>query len=94
MTSDRHLDWDGCFNVRDLGGLPIADGRAVRRGALVRADKVSGLSAAGWSTLVEHGVRTIVDLRDPSEYQPDLAPRPSILTTVAAPLEDQTDTAF
>jgi formate dehydrogenase major subunit len=22
------LDWEGCFNVRDVGGLPTADGRA------------------------------------------------------------------
>src|SRR4051812_3123187 len=94
MTPNRRLDWPGCFNVRDLGGLPTADGRFIRRGALIRADKVSGLSAAGWSALFEHGVRTIVDLRDPSEHQPDLAPRPSALTTVSAPLEDQTDTAF
>ncbi len=23
---ERHLDWAGCFNVRDLGGLPAAGG--------------------------------------------------------------------
>jgi hypothetical protein len=28
----RHLDWEGCFNARDLGGLPLdhAGGDAVR----------------------------------------------------------------
>jgi protein tyrosine/serine phosphatase len=93
-TIDRYVEWDGCFNVRDLGGLPASNGRVTRRGALVRADKLSGLSGSGWSALVKHGVRTIVDLRDPTECQPDLAPRPSTLTTVSAPLEDQTDTAF
>jgi len=35
---NRHLDWDGCFNVRDLGGLRTVGGGETRRGALVRAD--------------------------------------------------------
>ena len=30
MTAARHLDWEGCFNVRDLGGLPTANGRETR----------------------------------------------------------------
>jgi protein tyrosine/serine phosphatase len=93
-TLDRRLTWDGCFNVRDLGGLPTADGRLIRPGALVRSDKVGGLSADGWASLVGHGVRTIVDLRDPSEHQPDIAPRPLDLMTVSSPLEDQSDTVF
>src|SRR6185503_8406085 len=45
----RQLDWDGCFNVRDLGGLRTADGRVVRRGELVRADALERLTAARWS---------------------------------------------
>jgi protein tyrosine/serine phosphatase len=94
VTLDRHLEWDGCFNVRDLGGLPVADGRTIRRGALVRGDKVSGLTAAGWSALEAHGIRTIVDLRDPTEYGVDVAPRPAGVTTVSAPLEDRTDVEF
>jgi protein-tyrosine phosphatase len=91
---DRHLDWDGCVNVRDLGGLPVADGRLTRRAAVARGDSANRLTAAGWSALQAHGVRTIVDLRDAAERQPDLAPRPAHLTTVELPLEDRTDTAF
>ena len=45
------LDWDGCFNVRDLGGLRAADGTRHRRGALVRADALERLTAAGWRAL-------------------------------------------
>ena len=44
---DRTLDWDGCFNARDLGGPPVAGGRVTRPGALVRADSLAGLTAAG-----------------------------------------------
>ena len=30
------LDWPGCRNARDVGGLPTADGRAIREGVLIR----------------------------------------------------------
>ena len=45
VTAEPHLDWDGCGNVRDLGGLPAADGRRTQRGALVRADALDRLTA-------------------------------------------------
>lgn len=63
----RVLDWEGCFNVRDLGGLPTVDGRVTRRGAVVRGDAPDGLTPAGWAALRAHGTRTIVDLREEDE---------------------------
>jgi len=54
-------------NARDLGGLPTADGRVTRRGALVRCEAVDRLSPAGWDALRAHGVRTIIDLRNDDE---------------------------
>jgi protein-tyrosine phosphatase len=94
MTDDRHLDWDGCANVRDLGGLPAADGRETRWGAVVRADAVDRLTAAGWSALQAHGIRTVIDLRNEDELEPDVAPRPDDLTTVHVPLDGVEDTEF
>jgi len=67
----RDLLWDGCLNVRDLGGLPTAGGGETRHGAVVRADSVSQLSEAGWRALVDHGVRTVVDLRGDHEREDD-----------------------
>ena len=72
MPHSRTLLWDGCVNVRDLGGHPIEDGRATRFGAVVRADSVRGLSDAGWEALVGYGVRRIIDLR----WQEELAEDP------------------
>lgn len=69
-TAERHLTWDGCLNVRDLGGHSTPDGRT-RFGAIVRADSVRQLSAAGWGALVAHGIRRIVDLRFRSELDAD-----------------------
>jgi protein-tyrosine phosphatase len=61
------LVWDGCVNVRDLGGLPTADGEVTRFNRIVRADNLDRLSAAGRRALVEHHVTRIVDLRFPEE---------------------------
>jgi protein-tyrosine phosphatase len=64
---DRHLSWDGCYNVRDLGGLPTSDGGVTRSGSIVRADLLRRLSATGREALLAYGVRTIIDLRTPGE---------------------------
>ena len=68
MTS---LVWDGCLNVRDLGGLPTEEGRTTRAGRVVRADNVRALTDAGWRALADHGVTRIVDLRWPDELAED-----------------------
>jgi protein tyrosine/serine phosphatase len=67
----RDLVWDGCLNVRELGGLPTADGGETRPGAVVRADSVRQLSDEGWRALVDHGVRTVIDLRGDDERGED-----------------------
>ena len=71
MTSSRVLAWDGCVNVRDLGGLPLAGGGQTRFGAIVRADSIRGLSDEGWRTLVDYGIRRAIDLRDDPEAVDD-----------------------
>jgi protein tyrosine/serine phosphatase len=67
LSAERDLELEGCVNARDLGGLPTIDGRETRRGALVRADAPDRLTPAGWGALRDHGVRTIVDLRNADE---------------------------
>ncbi|SER04034.1 tyrosine-protein phosphatase [Actinokineospora terrae] len=78
----RELAWDGCVNVRDLGGLGQA-----RLGAVVRMEAPTTLSESGWASAWAYGVRTVVDLRSPEEYkqEPDL--RPAGMTTVRTPLD-------
>lgn len=78
----RELSWDGCVNVRDLGGL----GR-IRPGAVVRMEAPTRLSAAGWSAAWSYRVRTVVDLRNADECSPDEALRPAGITSVRAPLD-------
>lgn len=68
---ERHLAWEGCANVRDLGGHPTEDGGRTAFGAVVRADSVRRLSPAGWRQLVGYGIERIVDLRFHDELAAD-----------------------
>jgi protein tyrosine/serine phosphatase len=91
---ERHLNWEGCFNVRDLGGLRTVDGGETQWGRLVRADRLDRLTVAGWVALSAHGVRTVVDLRNDDELGVDVVPRPSSVATVHLPLDVSEDSEF
>ena len=65
--SERRIVIPGAFNVRDLGGLPTADGRTTTWGRFLRADLLSGLSDEAQETLSTYGVRSVVDLRTTEE---------------------------
>ena len=67
----RTLVWDGCVNVRDLGGIPTEDGGETRSGGVIRSDNIGGLTPDGWRALARHGVVRIVDLRWPEERAQD-----------------------
>ncbi len=92
--ADRHLEWAGCFNVRDLGGLPTAHGGSTARSAIVRSDSVGRLEPRGWDELEAYGIRTIIDLRNPTELGDDGAPRPASIETVNIPLDVTEDRDF
>jgi protein-tyrosine phosphatase len=96
MIGDRQLKWDGCRNVRDLGGLSTGNGRKTRWGAIVRSDTPSRLTAAGWSALYAYGIRTIITLRTDGmlEDELDFSPRYPDIETVQAAIEDITDQEF
>jgi protein-tyrosine phosphatase len=67
----RELVWEGCLNVRDLGGLPTEDGGETRYGRVVRADSIRQLTDTGWKAVADYGVRTVVDLRGDYELRDD-----------------------
>lgn len=53
-------------NLRDLGGIPVADG-AVECGAIYRGGPLKDLLAPGCEQVATLGLKTILDLRMPSE---------------------------
>ncbi|MGH2451148.1 MAG: tyrosine-protein phosphatase [Candidatus Limnocylindria bacterium] len=78
-----HHDWEGCFNIRDLGGLPTRGGRATAHSAFLRGDSVCRLTDRGRQAVREDGVRTIVDLRRASELQRDPNPFANVPEEIA-----------
>lgn len=97
MSVNRILNWEGCNNVRDLGGMNASNGYKTRWGAVVRGDQPSRLTENGWSALYEHGIRTIVSLRtygfDEKEHPMVVPPHPDI-QVVSVEIEDVTNKEF
>ena len=89
----RRLEWAGVLNVRDLGGVPLADGTESRFGELVRADNIRLMGDEGWRALADHGVTRIVDLRWPEEIESD-PPRDVDIDVVNVPLFGELDPNF
>jgi protein-tyrosine phosphatase len=65
----RVLRWEGCLNVRDLGGIPTEDGGETSFGVVVRSDNVRRLRDL--QTLERHGIARVVDLRFDEEVAYD-----------------------
>jgi protein tyrosine/serine phosphatase len=86
----RELVWDGCINVRDLGGHRTEDGGETLYGAVIRADSVGLLTPGGWAALAESGVARIVDLRLEVELDDD-PPRELPVEVVHVPILDRFD---
>jgi protein tyrosine/serine phosphatase len=64
------IDLEGAVNVRDLGGLPTADGGSIVPGRLLRSENLQELSPSDVAKLVDEiGVTTIVDLRTTAEVE-------------------------
>ena len=70
MSTPHWIDLDGVANMRDVGGLPTADGGTIAEGTLLRSDNLQDLSEADIRHLVGVlGVTDIVDLRSNVEVR-------------------------
>ncbi len=97
MTKNRILNWQGCNNVRDLGGLTASNGSKTRWGAIVRGDQPARLTPEGWDALYQHGIRTIVSLRThglEEKDHPVVVPPRSDIQVVSVEIEDVTNKDF
>lgn len=63
----RHVPLDTAFNLRDLGGYPTADGRAVVWGRAYRADGLHAVEGRDLDRVRSLGLRTVIDLRTEPE---------------------------
>ncbi len=63
-----HIPLTGMANARDLGGMPAADGRAIKMGRLLRTDALHHATEADLEWLVGTcGVQRVFDFRSPEE---------------------------
>ena len=66
----RRIELEGCYNFRDLGGYPTADGRSVRWRQLFRSDALHHLTRRDVERLTgEFGIGHVVDLRSNQELR-------------------------
>lgn len=63
----RHLELEGCHNLRELGGYTTSDDRQISWCTLLRSDSLHRLPISSQQQLIDYGVKTIVDLRTLSE---------------------------
>ncbi len=63
----RAVPVEGAYNVRDLGGYETVDGSQTRWGVLFRAADIHALLPSAQSTLIDAGVKTVIDLRGSRE---------------------------
>ena len=72
--ADRAVRWEGCYNARDLGGLPTVTGASTRYGRLIRSADTRFITSAGWEAARAAGIRAVIDLRNPDEVEPGSQP--------------------
>ena len=69
-TAEAAARWDGAFNLRDLGGMPLLAGGSTARHRVFRSGAPEYLTTRGWQEAVADGLRTVVDLRNaPAETE-------------------------
>ena len=72
--ASRAIPLEGMYNLRDIGGLPTADGRTTRWRTILRSDSPHRLSEAGVQALLAEGLRSVLDLRYPHDLQAEPDP--------------------
>ncbi len=97
---DRVVRWEGFYNARDLGGLPMVAGASTRYGRLIRSADTRFITAAGWEAARSAGICVVIDLRNADEVVPGSLPAatlgagtfavPAARATAARPADIQT----
>jgi protein-tyrosine phosphatase len=71
---ERLIRLENAFNVRDLGGYALAGGGETAWRAMLRGDGLHRLGENDVARLLDHGLRTVIDLR--SGYELEREPNP------------------
>jgi protein-tyrosine phosphatase len=85
------LDWAGCPNARDVGGLKTADGHTIREGVLIRSESLQYLTPEGVEAVRRSPVSRILDLRGDREVAEAPTPFTGTPLAVRQALQDPAD---
>ena len=69
MDPRRHRSFEGGHNIRDLGGYETADGGNTNWGVFFRSACLDRLTHDAVKQLIDLGLQTVIDLRQPSELE-------------------------
>lgn len=71
IDDNRNIQLPATFNFRDVGGYHGHDARTVSRGRLYRSDSLHRLDEQDRDAFAAIGIRTVIDLRRPTEVERD-----------------------
>lgn len=82
QTADltRTIYIDGVENTRDIGGYKTADGNRIRQGMVYRGGNVDNISDAGRQKMYRLGIKTDLDLREPTETKSPIGDDINLIT--------------
>ncbi|KGE00915.1 tyrosine-protein phosphatase [Rhizobium sp. YS-1r] len=102
LACERLIALEGAHNVRDLGGYPTVTGSLTRWRSILRGDALHRLGPADIGILLDHGLTTVIDLRNAHELATEINPfarhaqvryHNTPLFSALAPVEMMADTA-
>ena len=67
VTAERVIPMQNVFNLRDLGGYYTATGKQIQWGKLYRSSSLARASAQDEKSLINMGIRTVIDFRTDNE---------------------------
>ena len=79
-ATDGHIEFEGLPNTRDIGGIPVADGRYVRHACLLRSGALSSATERDLEVLAnDFDLRTVIDLRTEEERREKPDPEDALM---------------
>ncbi|MBP1844859.1 protein-tyrosine phosphatase [Rhizobium petrolearium] len=74
LACERLIALEGAHNVRDLGGYPTVTGSLTRWRSILRGDALHRLGPVDIGILLDHGLTTVIDLRNAHELATEINP--------------------
>ena len=88
IVAEKHVNFDGIVNFRDLGGYETADGQRVKWGQVFRSGHLARATKKDRSLLRSMGIKLICDFRSPGEIkaQPNWLPEDGSIKYLQMPI--------